>query len=233
MTLGEILSEWRRRLDDVAAPPNWLTPEGIAYANQAEREACERAKLIHDATTPSVCSIVGLANKGTYPLHPKILEVTACAWRGRFLEGISRSQLDAERRAGNYYCYGWVDTAQRDWSVLTGTPQYFIDPQESYLTLVRIPTVAAPIKLSAYRYPLNDMVEPEDEPELAERHHFRLVDWMLHLAYLKRDTETYDPKAAAAAEARFTASFGPKVDAETRRTQRERRSNQTVMNPSW
>lgn len=234
MTLLELLTEWRRRVDDVSAPFLWSKADGISYLNQAEREAAERAKLILDTTTKAVCDINGKANVGTYPLHPKILEIESCTWQGRFLDGKSRSQLDEGRIYSGYRKYGWEASGVAvDWRTLKGTPYFYLDPQERFLTLVRIPEVAAPIHLTAYRLPLEDMVNDTDEPELVERHHFNLVDWMCALSFLKQDTETYNPQAATEAEARFTANFGVKVSANTRRLQRERRSNQIRMNPSW
>jgi hypothetical protein len=167
-------------------------------------------------------------------------------WNGRFLTGVSRSQLDEQQNrrvpfgpnpygsgvAGAVYGHAGFEGGT-DWTTLKGSPQFFIDPQEKYLTLIRIPETAAPIKLTAFRYPLEDLVEQTDEPEIPARYHFDLIDWMMHLSYLKRDTETYDAKAADKCEADFVKNFGPKIAANIRRTQRERRSNQVRMNQDW
>ena len=244
MNLNDLLTEWRRRIEDTEGPPfRWSNEEGIAFANQAEREACERANLIEDDKTPGVVAIAGQPNQGTYGLHKSIIEVRSCLWNGRFLDGIARETLNNphhhRRDAGNFadcggFLFGELEwDGNRDWSTLTGTPRYFIDPQEKYLTLVRIPIIAAPIRLSVYRYPLEPLCNLEDEPEIAHRHHYRLIDWMEHLAFQKQDTECFDPKKVVDKEALFVASFGIRPDANVRRMQRARRSNQVRLNPGW
>ena len=54
-----------------------------------------------------------------------------------------------------------------------------------------------------------DIFADTDEPEIRPHLHPSLVYWMLHLAYLKQDSETMDEKKAAFNEARFTSEFGP------------------------
>lgn len=220
--MGQLEVAFRQRMADHTDKKNnllWTQPEVYEFANQAEREACERAFLIEDSTTSAVCQIDGEADTATYNLHTKILEVRSVRWNGRLIDGISRDLLDQ--------CY------PRGWDDKIGNPRAFIDPAQRFLTLFPIPTIDAAIKLIAFRLPLNDMTAPGNTPEIHERHHFGLLDWMEHLAYLKQDTETLDPMASAKAEARFTARFGPRVDADTRRTQRARSANQIRMNPSW
>jgi len=244
MTLKDLLDEWRRRIEDTEGPPFlWSDDEGIAFANQAVKEACERANLIEDDTTPAVVSIPGQANRAIYGLHRSVIEVRSVLWNGRFLTGLARETLNnpqhRRRDWGDYGCAGGLFFDEldwdgfRDWSTLTGTPKYFIDPQEKYVTLVPIPTIAAPIRLSVYRYPLAEMASDDDEPEIAHRHHYRLIDWMEHLAYQKQDSECFDLQKAGDKEAAFTASFGIRPDANIRRMQRARRANQVRLNPGW
>jgi hypothetical protein len=329
MNLLDLRAAARIRIEDTVGPPYlWDDPEIDHYINQAEREACERAKLIEDDTPPSVAvavagitqtvglatahivahpffggqvvnfagatpavyngdkrvsvidvdhvgffvptattspatgtitaqpalgmptNIVGLANVGTYPLDSRVIEVRSALWNSRFLEGIARETLNDPDKMPNRYSNGFMRSyfgapsweGNRDWSTATGAPHYFLDPQEAYLTLVRIPTEAAPIHLSIFRYPLMAMVAPDTtldthavvpSPEIIERHHDRLVDWVERCAYLKKDSECFDQAEADKAEARFVASFGIRPDANVRRQQRARRTNQVRMNPGW
>ena len=220
MNLGQLVAKFRARVDDAVPPYLWTPDEAIDYANQAVREAAERAKLLLDSTTADVCLIDGLANTGTYNLHPKIFEIESVSWDGRFLEGVARDTLN------RIYKY-------RGWDTITGRPTQFIDPQEKYLTLFRIPIADAPIKLVVYRYPLLDLAATTDIPEIDERYHYDLLHHMEYLAYLREDTETQDIERAERAAEKFTAAFGVKIDANMRRRQRERRSNQVRMNPDW
>jgi hypothetical protein len=203
------------------------------------------------AALGTLTNINGLALVGTYPLDGRIIEVRSALWQGRFLEGIARETLNDPDKMPNrysssiylrsYFAWPYWD-GNRDWSTAIGSPRFFIDPQEAYLTLVRIPPTAAPIHLSLYRYPLAPMVAPNvtldpnavvPSPEIVERHHFRLLDWVERCAYLKKDSECFDQKEADDAEKRFIASFGIRHDANVRRQQRARRSNQVRMNPAW
>jgi hypothetical protein len=324
MNILDLRAAARLRLEDTVGPPYlWDDAELDGYINQAEREACERAKLIEDdspllaavavtgivrttglasanivahpfvggqivnfaganqsayngdhrvsvidvdhvgffvdaaTVTPATgtitarpalgmpTNIVGLANVGTYTLDSRIIEVRAALWNGRFLEGIARETLnDPDKMPSRYGLLRGYPTwdGTRDWSTATGTPHYFLDPQEAYLTLVRIPTIAAPIHLSVYRYPLATMAAPDTtldthaivpSPEITERHHYRLLDWVERCAYLKKDSECFDQTESDKANARFIDSFGIRPDANVRRQQRARRSNQVRMNPGW
>ena len=295
MNLAQLTAQFRARVDDTVATYLWPDTEVTGFANQAEREAAERAKLLlEDANTASttititqtgglatatavahpfrdqqririsgaaqaaynvdavikvtgantftfavasaapspatgtitaaslagmLCNIAGLAGTATYPLDPKVFEIKSVTWDGRFLDGIAADQLDRIYRDG--------------WKTLTGRPTNFIDPQEKCLTLFRQPVDAAPIRVIAYRYPFVDLAGATDGPEIAEPHHFGLLDWMEYLAFIKDDTETQDLPRAERAAARFTASFGQKISANARRKQRERWGNQVQMNPNW
>lgn len=219
MNLGQIIAKFRNRAQDEAEPFFWEVPDLTDYANQAEREASERAKLLLDTVTTAVCQISGIINTAVYSLHPSILEIVSVTWDGTFLTGVSRNELDRTHRHG--------------WKTTKGQPRRFIDPQEKYLTLYPIPTLAKLIELEVYRYPLAPMANDADTPEIAERHHFDLIDWMEHLAFRKDDQETQDLPRSERAAARFAANFGPKLDANTRRTQRDRSRSQVCMNPNW
>lgn len=235
MNLGQLRSNFRLRVHDLRGRLLWNDDEANLYANEAVKEAAERAKLIFDDKTSTVCSIAGKADTAVYKLHPSIFEVESCTWDGRFLGQKSRSTLDEEPIYTGYRRYGW-DTfgTPMDWRNLKGNPDFFIFEQNAQtVTLARCPTRAAPIKLTVYRYPLDPMVADEDEPELPERYHYDLIDWMAHLAYLKQDTETFDPQAAKRAESDFVKNFGVKLDANVRRQQREGRTHQVRFNPDW
>jgi hypothetical protein len=336
--LKALLSEWRIRVDDEAPPFLWSDVDGVRYLNEAENEACERAKLLEDdsvvstpqlatvftvtagvatatlpahglytgqvvstfgadqagyniitpitvvdpdnisflvdADTPSftgtmsvvlagsaLCNIAGKANIGSYAIDQRIIEIRSCLWSTHFLTPISRETLNRPRREwssvgsfaslATYFNYPAWDV-DRDWSTLIGTPKYFIDPQEKYLTLVRIPQMDAPIHLSIYRRPLVPMsiamydtdddgmlVDPTvldndiQQPEIALQHHVKLITWMEYLCYSRRDSDAQDDKKAQEKSDLFDSYFGIRPDANVRRMQRARRSNAVRMNPSW
>jgi hypothetical protein len=212
-------TEFRILSDDTAAPFLWDDAYVTLIANDAVKEAAERALLIEEDDNDNVCAIPAVAGTATYDLHPSIIKVRSVTWEGKFLTGTAREVLNERHPEG--------------WTALTGTPCEFIDPQEKVLTLFRRPVLDGAVRLSVYRRPLEPLAEDGDVPELHERHHRGLLDWMLSLAYSRRDSDAYDPKLAATHDAAFTARFGVRLDANVLRQQRARRSNTVSMNPSW
>jgi len=58
--------------------------------------------------------------------------------------------------------------------------------------------------LQVYRLPLTRIVdETHTLSEVNEDYHIHLLDWMKHLAYLKRDSETYNKRASDEHRAAF------------------------------
>ncbi len=211
MNLNQLITTAATRADDLAAGKLWTRAEWIEYANDAQNEACRRARLLVDSTTAAVCSIALLTDTPTYDLHDSIIFIR----RVRLLDsdGVAVAVLkrahsdDLDREAGP------------QWQEETGQPRFYVpsldDHQfrpypmpdsnewEASLTVVRTPLVPA----SHEKYAMEDA---EDVPEIRTRWHLGLVNWMLHRAYSKQDSQCYNPKAAAAAEAAFEAEFGPK-----------------------
>jgi hypothetical protein len=239
MTPREILAVWRKRTDDINDPPQWSNADGVGFLNDALREACERAKLLRETGADSaLTNLDGVANQSVYVLDPLIFQVNSCLWNSTFMRQISREHLN-DRRAlrdttiyGSYF-HAFDFNGVQDWSTLTGTPKYFLF-EGNTLTLVKVPTIAAAIRLDAYRYAtpitLDDL---GSEIEIPARYHLHLVDWMEHLSYDNVDADFGDPKRSKDKEDAFTAKFGPRPSADTQRTRIEHRTHQTRMNPDW
>jgi hypothetical protein len=175
--------------------------EWTAWLNEAESEACIRARLIEDE------AIVGAITAGDpyVSLPAKAFSVSrAVIVGGNRLRLIERHELDL--------------CGSLQWETETGTPDraYRIGNR---LRLVPIPTEDGSLSISAFCTPAAPMVSGSDVPEIAARLHHHLVDWALRNAYRKPDVDTFDPAAAARHEAEFTRVFGPRPDeVELRRT---------------
>jgi hypothetical protein len=219
MTLTELIAAFRIRADDIAQPQLWSDDEIKLYLNDATNEAAEHALLIQDETTPAVTQIDVTVGVSVYDLHPKIVAV-------------DRVKLVGIRGTLKYRDRSYLDKNYPEWEYQTGDPSaYFI--REGKLTLYPIPTRGISLSLVTYRLPLEPLVADDDVPEIHDRHHYRLLDWALRCAYLKRDSDVYDEKKAAEYEAFFIASFGIREDANVQRKQREKRDHVTTFNPSW
>lgn len=222
MTVEEFIARFRIVLDDGANSVGggsgdvlWSDEEIVGFLTEAVSEVAERALLIEDHTTSAVCSIPLQAGVGEYTLHPAVLKIKRAVWNGRPLSETSTEELDQEHVA---------------WETLTGRPCSYVHSGADTLRLYRIPraedlAVAPAIALTVYRTPLQPYsVDRLDEiPEVKALYHDRLMQWMYRCAYLKKDSEAFDPNAAAKHEANFTASFGQRPDANVQRKRRDKR----------
>lgn len=223
MKVADFIAEFRDTVSDNAEPYFWTSESIVRYLNEAVQEACERAKLIEDRSTSVVCAIEVEAGVSTYALHPSVFEIKRATLAGRPLDETSVEAMDAD-------CTGW--------ELLQGTPRAFIFEQASgaspcTIRLVRTPTKAEALALTVYRGALRPLSADQDQarPEIPERFHERLMDWMLHRAYLKQDADTFDPNKAAVSLGLFVQAFGARPDANVQRKQRDRRP--TLVRSSW
>ena len=74
MNRGELRARCRLRADDVNAPYLWTNDEWNDYLDEAQIEACVRARLIVD-DEGDACSLDIEPGVIRYPLHPAVLDV--------------------------------------------------------------------------------------------------------------------------------------------------------------
>lgn len=222
MKVADFIEEFRDAVGDNELPYFWSSEIIVRYLNEAVQEACERAKLIEDRSTPTVCSVTLQAGESTYHLHPSVFEIKRLSFRGRPLDETSVEELDSDFP-------GWESRG--------GTPRMFVFEQASggqppKVRLVPTPTAADTIALTVCRGALKPLSADLDQsrPEIHERFHLRLMDWMLHRAYLKQDADTFDPNKAATSLALFVQAFGERSDANVQRKLRDRRPPLVAIN---
>lgn len=222
MNVEQFIDTFRIVLDDKANSVGgsqkdvlWSDEEIVSFLNEAVNEVAERALLIEDHSTPAACSIALQAGVGEYTLHPSVIKIKRATWNGRPLHETSTEKLDCEHVA---------------WETLVGRPSQFIHTGSDTLRLYRIPRAedvaqASTLELTVYRTPLNPYTvdDPGEVPEVKTLYHDRLMQWMYRCAYLKKDSEAFDPNAAAKHEAAFIASFGQRPDANVQRKRRDKR----------
>lgn len=208
MTLEELIAQFRSDSFDLELPYLSSDDDVTAWLNAGEQEACVRARLIHDVSTPAVCSIAVVAGTTVYALHPSILEIT----RAVFVPTGSTTE---------YELY-LTDRAEQDrlipgWRTRTDTPRQAIQT-DTTLQLGCIPSANGTITLEAYRLPMVNIEDSSSEsPSIGQVHHRHLIQWALHRCYSRPDAEIYDQNRAAKAEAEFTRVFGLRPDADYRK----------------
>lgn len=214
MNLEELIKQARTALADEVEPYLWNDEALVSYFNEAVQEACERALLIQDMTTPSVCKLEVKAGQSTYKLHASVLQVARATLAGRVLEETSIEDLDAS-------VGGWEDRA--------GQPNAFIylqtfGPANPALRLVPTPTQDGQLSLRVYRGALLPLkLQGCQIPEIPARHHHKLVNWVARCAYLRPDADGHDPQRAQLHEGYFANDFGLRPDANVQRKRRDKR----------
>jgi len=207
MTLLELRTRLRSRLDDLNAPYLWPDAELDEYLNDAQSEACVRASLIRDMTSAAT-SLSVVAGTDTYTLdvaiyrtHRVKLALVDCS-----LVPTTIADLDYDTNG---------------WEGLTGTPTHWYSTgAPNKITLWPNPVVNDTASLVVYRTALAAMSDDAHTPEIEEIYHADLVDWGMHLAFLKRDSETFNQKSADEYEFRFERRFGRRPTAKNRQMRR-------------
>lgn len=224
MTLEELVENARRRLEDLGGDMEgldwktddssllWSNDDLVRYANEAENEFCRRRPIL-DSETASVCELAVTAGTGVYAYSPLIVE-------------IKRAKLDTRPEPLAKVTTNWLDHEYQTWEDWESDPWYLIDDEtDGKLRIVAPPTVDDTLRMTVGRRPLQAMTwvnRATDTPEIPEQHHNDLLHWMLHLAYLKDDAETYDPTKSAGFAGLFTNEVGPPISAEDERKKRRR-----------
>lgn len=98
-----------------------------------------------------------------------------------------------------------------NWRAKTGTPtSYILDQSDKSIKLYPIPLVDDTVDIVYNRLPLVDLDWYQDvyaEPEIPEEYQLDMLDWALHLAYLKDEANTFDPTRAEYYRQRFISQF--------------------------
>ena len=215
MELQDLIDAYRQRADDAVAPYHVTNGVLAKFASEAEREACIRAKLIYDNTTPIYTTLAVLPGVSTYALDPLVQDIDHGSFRN----------VDSTRWHKVTLCGMTQIEDNCDWQNRRA-PRPCSLVHLSPIRSVRLwpePSMAGTLSLSVYRLPVFDMEEMDDEPEIPIEHHDGLVSWMLYRAYSSKDSEMEDPARAAAALNEFTARFGERATADVLRRHRERR----------
>lgn len=197
MRLGQLLEIVRSELDDREEPYLWSDAELIEYADDAQNEACRRARLLLDSETTDTSRITLVPGTAVYAVDPRVIRVERAIVAGEHLP--VRMCL---RRHVDRMLPGWED--QDD-----GLPELLIpDWQSRAIRLVAAPAEAGTLRLTVVRLPLAPLNDLDDEPEIPEHFHRSLRHWIVHRAYLKHDAEAFDEQASIRALAWFTEEFG-------------------------
>ena len=210
MNLEQLIASFRVDADDLEEPHLFKDEWIAAWLSEAQAEAAIRGRLILEDANPAVCQIAVTAGQASYELHRSIYEIADL----RFVPAGQPKSVPLALVTRE-----WLDDKRPGWRDCAGTPQFAIQTDRS-IRLVGVPDADGMLRLEAYRAPLKALENDTDKPELNEAHHRHLVQWALHRAFSRPDSETVDPQRADRALEAFTRYFGLAPDSDLRRSTR-------------
>jgi len=220
MTPEKIIAQFRELAADVDQGFEedllWGDEVLIDYLNQALFEACIREPSlitsVGDATLNQVAVSPSVAR---YSLDPRVNRISSVRITGRegVLEPTTREEMDSAY-------------PRTDWTVTEGEPTKYILDEEpvKYINLYPIPSASATVTFVADVFheeiDMDNMTTNLSFPNFAQD---GLVDWMLHRAYQKKDSQTYDPNLSEKHFISFERYFGRKPSARSLKALRANR----------
>lgn len=207
MTVDSLIKEIRSRIDDRADPPLFSDDDLIEWLAQAEAEAAERADLLPGSVSLNVSNGIPFV-----AIDPAIRRIEYAELRGDDIGYVLAQRTEKQ-----------LDLSINGWRTRTQLPREFVHRQDGSLRLSAIPDRDYTLYLDYYAVPEDRIADLSDTPTINEEHHLPLIHWVLHIAFLRPDAETFDPAKSAMAEVEFTRYFGRKLSADHRRRVRANR----------
>lgn len=224
MNVLQLVTLARRRLGDIGdgntdywqtddSDCKWKNDELVSYLTEAQLEYCSRVPIIDSTTvddgTDPLCELDVVSGTSTYTMSPKILAITRFKLEG---EDNPTPQLGEHQR---------LNDTNDSWP--TDILWYQLDKHMNTLELIGTPTADDTASLTVERLPLNDFdwATNTDVPEIREQDHVNLIEWVLHLAYLKGDEDTFDQSRSDLASTRFDRKVGDPINAREEQVLRE------------
>lgn len=204
MNLGELRALTRVYLDDTTQPYLWSDSFINAALNSAVNEACDRARLLYDASTPAVTQVTINAGSRATALHESVLDLLS-VWNGDHPVRVSNpTELTLD------YGRCWEEDTNSNGVVLRCY-------RVSNLLAVypRPVNIGVNLTLEVKRLPLQSeaMTSDSHTPVIQSRYHEALVDWVLYKGFSVPDSDRNNSAQSAAAQTRFDRSFGRSVSA--------------------
>ena len=211
MNLQKLRELFRLAIRDNKKPYLVSDVEADEFANDAQVEACRRARLLVDSTSNIAVVSVSIGDP-LVPLDPRIISIRRARLSNRSVPLVKKTVREMDEK-----CPGWENS---QWE---STPSILvIDYDSTNAYLYPNPVESVDLVMTVVREPLNEMTHDEDEPEIPPRYHGSLVYWMKKRAYEIPDSDLFDANAAQKAEAEFIKEFGSESSAVNERWEFER-----------
>lgn len=195
MKLSAFIKRCRTTTGDLAKKYLWSDEEWIDALNEAGDEACIRARLIDREDI----ELTQQANDAYAEIPDWVWSIRRITFNGRRLILCDKEMLDVSEG--------------EDWEQRTADVPIACYEVGGKLRFYPIPTTSGTVMAHAFCTPEKPLAEDNDEPTwLRPRLHEKLIDWALHVAYSKQDSDTFNANLADVYEAKFEQVFGPRPD---------------------
>lgn len=185
-TLLDIITRVRMKADDeLSQRYAWQNEEIAKDVRDAVKEFCERTLCFEEFVDEDVCQLTIKSGEQYAELDPRVIRINRARLitKKTLVYPVTRQQMEQENP---------------DWDILdAGTPNRAItNIQRNGVILVPTPNINDIMKMSVYRYTLEDVIwdnRDEDlEPPLDEDN---LMHGTLYRMYTKQDSETFSDLA--------------------------------------
>jgi len=203
MTPAELVSLFRREVDDRESPYLWTDDMVYHYLDTAQKTFAQETRCFSDATSADTCSVTVIAAEKFVDLSPLIVEIRRAKLlsQSRTMRITSLDKIDEALSTNDYGISG----GSASWDALTGTPRLLVtNIEQDKGRLIPIPTVADTLELMVYRLPLNDITSASTELEILDvRFQRYLLMGMKALAYDTHDSDLRNEELAVAYSNKF------------------------------
>ena len=222
-TNDQLLEFFRRDMDDEVEPQLWSDDNILDYLDEAQAEFCELVDVLAaDITIAYTATDVATAG-GYVDIPHEITRVRSAELLGVRKYLILANQEEFEDNPQRFVDndYG-LDARNSEWKDDTGEPRALItDMVSKQVRLYPIPTTDDTISMRVFRKATTSPLDGDDL-EVTDNQHLRAILIKARsLAFLKQDSETYEPQESEKLEQIFlrrVAEFSQRVRRSRRRS---------------
>lgn len=200
MTVEELELFFRTQFDDAVEPYLVSSEDFLEYLNEAQAEACIRAKLLFDRTS-DFCNIPVSTDVQSYEIDEiiyAIVEAFVTDSSDRVTPVLIVDRIELDRLCP-------------DWRQETGLAKYLIQ-YDDHIEISPKPTEDTTLNVECYLLPI-ELLTDSDIPQISKVNHRRLLHWVKYRAYDTQDSDVADKSKALEELAMFERIFGIRPNA--------------------
>lgn len=213
MIPSQVNDLFRAECFDQEEPFLWSDLEVSAFRDAAQEMFVRLTGGIQDATT-TLAQLAVVATQSWINYSPLILRIISATLRSTGLPIAILNPPDLVDYRGSQWSPKSINLPGNVCAIVLGL-------DDTKVRVVQVPQVSDTIDMVIERLPAQTPTV-SGAFEIQAQHHYYLLGWMKHLAYLKQDAETFDKKKALEEGANFEAYCKQAFLEKERRKQKHR-----------